>query len=1028
MVYSPTQSCNYSVVVGMTSAAGNSQSTAATIEALQQWQPRYIFFVGVAGGLSGIIKGDVVVANIIHGYEYGKLDNGFIPRNDWTFFTDAGLRNGAAAFCSDQDWRRLIQTMPPQTCDTKVELGEIVSGDKVVDNTEDAFFQRVLSDHPKAKAVEMEGAGVGHAIEQARAKGKAIGFLMIRGISDLPRPKTEMLDTRGTQERDDWKPFAADAAAAFAIGYISNGLPVPPLQSYEVGYDSSNRSSYLSPKSAEVPREIPSPPADFVGRDDELSELLAHLDQGVAITGLPGIGKTAFAYKLADILENRYPDGLLKVDLQGTSEWPLIAKEAMAQIIRSFHPEVVLPKNDAELINRYTTIMNSKQAILLLDNAANDRQVRSLLSLKSCYIIITSRNQFTLPGIKMRRLNVLIPEKAVAFIKAIVATTRNLETIDCEDHNWYEIAELCGCLPLALRAAGSLLANQIDFNPATYAKELLDERTRLARIGREGVDLDVEASFNLSYARLPEETARVFRELAVFPTDFDPEAEEFVCLDENHRHLSELTKLSLIEYHNGARRYRFHDLIRVFAASRLSSTFQIIAQQRHAEHFLKVLTSAHAHYKQGGKNTMNGLKLFDLEWMNISKGHNYAKQIAAIKLEEAHPIELKQVIESALRLSKDYPNAGVRILGFRLHPEEWINWLDTALVAAHDLGDHNAEGVHLGNLGIAYSGLSEIHKSIQCYEQALTIHRETKNRHREGVVLGNLGNAYLSIGKPRKAIECHKQALSICREFGDNSGASVVLGNLGSAYGALGDVKRSIDYFEQHLATAHEIGDTQSEANATNNLGLAYLELDETQKAIEYFKKAIATYHELNDRRGEANVLGNLGIAYKKMDEIQKAIQHYVQQLKVARVIKDKRSMGNAFGNLGNAYEIRHKYTISISFHNKALQISREIGDPRSECLDLGNLGHAYFALGDNKKAIEFYCQSLVIARSVDYRLGEGKALWNLSLALDKLNQRPQAIDCAQKALQIFEQIESPKAEKVRQQLAEWQAPGLQET
>ena len=48
--------------------------------------------------------------------------------------------------------------------------------------------------------------------------------------------------------------------------------------------------------------------------------------------------------------------------------------------------------------------------------------------------------------------------------------------------------------------------------------------------------------------------------------------------------------------------------------------------------------------------------------------------------------------------------------------------------------------------------------------------------------------------------------------------------------------------------------------------------------------------------------------------------------------------------------------------------------------------------------------------------------------ALDKLGQRPQSIDCAQKALQIFEQIESPKAEKVRQQLAEWQAPGPEGT
>jgi hypothetical protein len=44
-----------------------------------------------------------------------------------------------------------------------------------------------------------------------------------------------------------------------------------------------------------------------------------------------------------------------------------------------------------------------------------------------------------------------------------------------------------------------------------------------------------------------------------------------------------------------------------------------------------------------------------------------------------------------------------------------------------------------------------------------------------------------------------------------------------------------------------------------------------------------------------------------------------------------------------------------------------------------------------------------------------------MSLSLDKLGQRAEAIESARSALKIFEQIESPNAERVRQQLAEWQ-------
>jgi len=52
--------------------------------------------------------------------------------------------------------------------------------------------------------------------------------MVIRAISDLPRPEEKGDDARGTEERDDWKPYASDVAAAFTIGWISDGLPLPP--------------------------------------------------------------------------------------------------------------------------------------------------------------------------------------------------------------------------------------------------------------------------------------------------------------------------------------------------------------------------------------------------------------------------------------------------------------------------------------------------------------------------------------------------------------------------------------------------------------------------------------------------------------------------------------------------------------------------------------------------------------------------------------------------------------------------------
>ena len=89
----------------------------------------------------------------------------------------------------------------------------------------------------------------------------------------------------------------------------------------------------------------------------------------------------------------------------------------------------------------------------------------------------------------------------------------------------------------------------------------------------------------------------------------------------------------------------------------------------------------------------------------------------------------------------------------------------------------------------------------------------------------------------------------------------------------------------------------------------------------------------------------------------------------------------------------------------------------------MGNLGLAYEDLGETQRAIEYFEQVLEIARETGDRRGEGTVLWNRALALDKLGRRDEAIRDAQAALQIFEQIEDPNTDKVRQALADWGAP-----
>lgn len=102
------------------------------------------------------------------------------------------------------------------------------------------------------------------------------------------------------------------------------------------------------------------------------------------------------------------------------------------------------------------------------------------------------------------------------------------------------------------------------------------------------------------------------------------------------------------------------------------------------------------------------------------------------------------------------------------------------------------------------------------------------------------------------------------------------------------------------------------------------------------------------------------------------------------------------------------------------LKISREVRNRREEGTALGNLGILHKQRGELNTAIECYRLQLELARDTSDRGSEGRALWNLSLLLEKVGNRIQAMRHADRALRIFELIESPDQWMVRRALALW--------
>ncbi len=411
-----------------------------------------------------------------------------------------------------------------------------------------------------------------------------------------------------------------------------------------------------------------------------------------------------------------------------------------------------------------------------------------------------------------------------------------------------EIAHLCGCLPLALRLAGSALTERLDLSPSKYAQRLKEGKEKFG---------GVNASLGLSYELLSEERRQLWRVLAVFSGSFNAKATSAVWkmeADSTRDVLWELVRSSLIEWEEKDGRYKLHDLVRHFLSEKIMPAEQAVAQKAHSEYYLMQLGQADKLYQSAGEESRLGLRLLDLEWNNIRTG-----QIRAVMLFQKN--------HEAAGLCNSYPDFGAYCLDLRQNPTERVKWREAALPAAQYLKDHEAEAAHLTALGNAYRELGNPRYSIDLHEQALVIHRKLNNLQGESANLTSLGLAYLALGEAQRAVEFYDLALPIVLEIGDQQGECAVLCGLGNAHIVLEDFKGAISSYEQALGIGKKISNRSIEGKIAGNIGRAYWSAGEPQHAIGFLEQSMKISREIGDRQAEANAAWNLGsISLEKGD------------------------------------------------------------------------------------------------------------------------------------------------------------------
>jgi tetratricopeptide (TPR) repeat protein len=166
---------------------------------------------------------------------------------------------------------------------------------------------------------------------------------------------------------------------------------------------------------------------------------------------------------------------------------------------------------------------------------------------------------------------------------------------------------------------------------------------------------------------------------------------------------------------------------------------------------------------------------------------------------------------------------------------------------------------------------------------------------------------------------------------------------------------------------------------------------------------------------GEQILLGLDG--YTRLDTER---PHFIGLITRTIEQKDWESAHNLAAAIEDYLDLQGHWAERVITNEAGLLAAHNLG-LHNESSWLGSLGLVYSNGGQPERAIEYYEQALTLARKHNDRRSEGNWLGNMGLAYRDLAQFDLARQYLEQAIAIFDDIQSPSADLIRDWLAEFE-------
>ncbi|GAA2353111.1 AfsR/SARP family transcriptional regulator [Streptomyces cuspidosporus] len=808
-----------------------------------------------------------------------------------------------------------------------------------------------------------------------------IRHLMVAGYGS--GRQADALRTYDLARRRLKEELGADPGEALSRAHrlILNRAPVSELLTDHA--PTTTAGATTAAPAAAAPNNLPGH-AELVGRQKEMRALQAVLqapDEGSAvialqtITGMGGVGKSLLALHAARRLAKRFPAGQLYIDLQAHSagRHPLTPEAALTTLLRLLGvPATAVPHDLNELTSLWRTMLASRRAVIVLDDAAGPEQVRPLLpGSSSSLIIITSRRRLAgLPGVRPLFLDVLPTDDATALFRRLVGPERSQDANDVAN-----IARLCGHLPLAIELAAGRMVSRPSWTTSHLIQRLSRAHGRLNEI--RDVYTDIARVFEMSYNTLTAGQQTVFRLLGLhLAPEFGPHSAAALSglpLEETERIIDTLLDAHLLS-EPAPDRYRFHDLLGEYALT---------------------LTVAED-TEEDRERAVQRLIDFHL---------NAAAQADRMIYPRRARLDLHLAPSPCpLPTWSDAQDA-----------KRWLTAERTALVAAerHARTHHPAQAAQFAHVLAGFLDAEGYWAEAQrMHDHAATHWRTTNNPRAEARALIDLSATLTHSARYPQAVDCARRALTLAQNLHDPTAEAEAVHLLGVLHWHLGRLDEALTFQREALEIRSRSDDQWQVARSQNNLGITLLHLGSHLSAKDSFEAALKGFREVGDHREESHVLNNMSDLFLSTGDRESARQVLENSLRISMATGSRSDQAVAQFNLANILNLPEDLEAALDLYRQALFSFRQLGDRRNESIALNSIGSAFHAAGREHEAAAHHRSALALAKGIGAALEETQALRCLGLAERRLGDLQSASDHLEAALGLARRLRFPEEQR----------------